>query len=301
VCPGYPHALDKTCVVLLESFPFLLFNSYDMNREHIDIERPVITGLATYPPDGMRTMSRLTAPHMNRGIEFGVGRGSEPVSNFPGWQTVCRPFTTGGGKMRRVSPNGLGTTLTKHVKNISRVTIKTGVGTDLSAVKDVLKVVHDIRAAAGSSLEIVLSSQDPNRLREMQQVGLNADTWQQTLHWTSPLGVREMVKYMLAKNGLIDGEGAEVSFPLPLVRYSEKGDDRETQEIAQILGDAGRDSHLAPISMQWEVNQAISALGLANFALNARETPHRLRGFYVRGNPDNLDYDIQAAQLLGPW
>lgn len=267
-------------------------------REHLGRDRPIVTSLAAYTPGKICGIACSQGLHMDKGIEFGVGRGPKPISNFPGSHTLFRPLITETGRMGKISPDELTTNLLDHAKRLSRVTIKTAPGTDVSAVKDVLENVSSVRTARNRDIEIVISSPDARTLKEMQQAGLNADTWQQTLRQTDPFQVKQLIRHLLKTQGLVDG--AEVSYPLPLKGYlGNKGSYPATTEAAQILADTGHDSHLAPAFTQQEVADAVAAIGFANFALHARENPHRVRGFYVDGDPRHFNFDIQATHLLG--
>jgi hypothetical protein len=278
-----------------------------------NIEKPpVVTGLATYTPDRIQAMSLLDTSRsgVGRGIEFGVGRGTKPISNFPGDQMLVRPFTQSGGKMERITPDklmrtlqehkagdpkGIPTTITsfsgqgntsttEHTPGISRVTINTGLGTDVFAMKDVLQGLYALRTSTKDSvLEIVISSADPLKLRELREVGLNADVWQQRLR-VDPYVVTSYTRRLLGGRSLLDG--TEISFPLveTPVGISDSG----AAEAAESLAAFGHDSHLESVSTQWEVRRAISAMQIANYGLSRGVNPHRMRGFFVEGNPSRF-------------
>jgi hypothetical protein len=255
----------------------------------VDRDRPIVTGIASFTPEEMERIANLETPHMGRGIEFGVGRTRKPISNFPGVQTVFRPMERSGQKRPKGSVDQVLESFRSIHEEISRVTLRIGTGTDSWALEDVLQGIKEI---AGDRVETVVSSLNPDLLRKIQKGKITPDILQQTLHWADPFEVMALVRKILKNGDFV--EDAEVSFPIPETFAETK---EEVAEIAEILGDAGHDSHLAPVSTQKDVQQAIGVMGWSNFTANARGKTAKMRGFYADGQ--GLTSDVPGAQLLG--
>lgn len=253
----------------------------------------MVTAVASFAPEDVARVGRWDTPHMARGIEFGVGLGGKPISNFPGFQTIFRPPVFTGNQRPRLGVGEVLSGIEANHEGISRVTVKVGTGTDLIALADVLRGVREI---THDRVETVVASVDPALLRKFG-MGVNPpDVLQQVLHWADPERITALIRGLIKAGDIADG--AEVSFPIPRPQALHRAQE-ELREISTMLRDSGHDSHLAPVLSQIDTANAIGLIGSANFGASSRDEAQRLRGFYADQKEQRLDFDVPAAQFLG--
>lgn len=274
--------------------------------KNIDRELPVVTGLGTFIGSNVQDMAHLNTP-LGRGIQFGVGRGEMPISNFPDDHTQHRPWW-GEEKMPKISVGELLISLAQDINGrIARVTVKAERETDQKALLDVVQGVREQLSMA----EIVVASHYLSVLEKVRDGDVKPDVLQQLIP-----EFRHSVRYVIWKdlNWSTISSGSEVSFPFPNIDYpSSHG---EIESISLMLADNGHDSYVNLVETQGQVGDFVKASSMFNFGQRCRaeneksgakrpEAKHKLRGFYVKGVPHGLKLtwsDVNLASLgEGLW
>lgn len=230
----------------------------------------VATGMASFTPTGMAAVVNDPALQgLRRGIQLGFGRGKEPISNFPGGQTLMTPWFQTTGQMPRVGVDDFLRDFTGYKDRVARVTVKTGIGTDIALLEDLLEGIEE----CSREVEIVLSDMDPNhllRLREIMRVQPNVG--QLDLSWISKADVKSATVGALEHEDL--SAVNEVALPIP---DGQNGDAaKRIISAAELLVPAGKNLYLGPAVTQAEMRTALAAA--ANF--NRRNGQNgRMTGF----------------------
>src|SRR3989339_445970 len=150
-----------------------------MGKQGIDRRDFVIThDRAAYGPRALYDFAlRTSTPNALKGIGIGIGRGSKPISNFPGKQNLVTPFQWLDDCEPRISIPDLIAGLGGIRGKLQRVTAKVGTGTDLHIVREIFSSGFKdlIAGVEDPAVEMVLSSSDPNKLKEYQNLGVEAD------------------------------------------------------------------------------------------------------------------------------
>lgn len=271
-------------------------------KENIDRELPVVTGLGTFIGSDIQNMAHLDTP-LGRGIQFGVGRGKMPISNFPDDHTQHRPLW-GEEKMPKISVDELLSSLAQDINGrIIRVTVKVERETDQKALLDVVQGVREQLSKA----EVVVASHYLSVLGKVRDGDVKPDVLQQLVD-DQPAVVSTLSYMDHALRGKQIFEGAEVVFPFPDVNLSSA---ESIEEISHLLALNGHDSYLDLVHTQSQVSAWLSASSMFNFAqrcraekgLNGPQDKHKLRGLYVKGVHHGLKLngsDVNFASM-GKW
>lgn len=213
----------------------------------------VATGMASFTPSSMAGVSHDHALQgLRRGIQLGLGRGKKPISNFPGSQTLMRPWLQTTGQMPRVGIDDFLRDLERYKERVARVTVKTGTGTDVGLLDELLEGIEE----CSREVEIVLSDVDPHhllRLREIMHAQPNVG--QLNLSWISKYDVKSATVGALEHEDL--SAVNEVALPIP---EDQDGDaSKKITSVAELLAPAGKNLYLGPATTQAEMRTALAA------------------------------------------
>ncbi|HBB03164.1 MAG: hypothetical protein US89_C0008G0025 [Candidatus Peregrinibacteria bacterium GW2011_GWF2_38_29] len=151
-----------------------------MSQSNVDRRDFVVTHDRVFDDSSrLREFTGTDTEYAPKGIEFGVGRGNDPISWFPGSQNLVRPIFS-PDRCLAIDVDDLMRNLAGVRGQLKRATARVGFGTDLSVLRYIFSDEFRAMIAAdgADNVELVLSSSSPNQLRALKSKGIKADVWQ---------------------------------------------------------------------------------------------------------------------------